>query len=64
MDDVEDQQLNVPTIVVCHRVAHHIKDNTLYKVDVDPTVVKRLIVRHVVDDFINYDDEQLFVQSR
>ncbi|TYK25849.1 uncharacterized protein E5676_scaffold436G00610 [Cucumis melo var. makuwa] len=32
--------------------------------DVDPIVVERSIVRHVVDNFINDDDEQLSVQSR
>ncbi|TYK30866.1 uncharacterized protein E5676_scaffold455G00660 [Cucumis melo var. makuwa] len=29
VDDVEDQQLNIPEIVVGHRVANHIEDDTL-----------------------------------
>ena len=57
MDDVEDQQLNIPKIVVDHHVANHVEDDTLRKVDVDPTVVERLIVCHVDDNFIKDDDE-------
>ncbi|KAA0049894.1 receptor-like protein kinase FERONIA [Cucumis melo var. makuwa] len=64
VDDVEDQQLNVPKIVVSDRVADHVEDDTLCRVDVDPTVVERSVVHHVVDDFINDDNEQLSVQSR
>ncbi|KAA0065670.1 acidic leucine-rich nuclear phosphoprotein 32 family member A-like [Cucumis melo var. makuwa] len=54
VDDVEDQQLNVLEIVVKHRVDEHIEDDTLCRLDVDPTIVERPIVRHVVDNFI-YD---------
>ena len=50
-------------VVVRHRVDDHIEYNTLCRLDVDPIVVERLIVHHVVDNFINDDDEQLFVQS-
>ena len=50
-------------MVVGHRVANHVKDDTLCRVDVDPIVVERLTVCHVDDDFINDDDEQLYVQS-
>ena len=64
VDDVEDQQLNVLEIVVGHCVDEHIEDDTLCRLDVDPIVVERPIVRHVVDNFINDDDEQLSVQSR
>ncbi|TYK06516.1 (R)-mandelonitrile lyase 1-like [Cucumis melo var. makuwa] len=63
VDDVEDQQLNVSKIIVDHRVVDHIKDDTLCKLDVDLTAVERLIVCHVVDEFINDDDEQLSVKS-
>ncbi|TYJ98100.1 zinc finger BED domain-containing protein DAYSLEEPER-like [Cucumis melo var. makuwa] len=63
VDDVEDQQLNIPEIVFGHRGADHVEDGTLCRVDIYPTVVERSIVRHVVDDFINDDDEQLSVQS-
>ncbi|KAA0035151.1 ty3-gypsy retrotransposon protein [Cucumis melo var. makuwa] len=41
-----------------------IEDVTLCRLDVDPTVVERLIVRQVADDFIDDDDEQLSHQSR
>ena len=37
----------------------HIEDDTLCRLDVDLTIVERLVVHHVVDDFINDDDEQL-----
>ncbi|KAA0058327.1 uncharacterized protein E6C27_scaffold409G00080 [Cucumis melo var. makuwa] len=47
--------------IIDHRVADHVEDNTLCRVDVDPTVVERPIVRHVIDDFINDDDEQLSI---
>ena len=57
MDDVEDQELNVLEIVVSHRVVDHVKDNTLCRVNVDPLVVERSIMFHVVDDFIKDDDE-------
>lgn len=63
VDDVKDQQLNVFEIVVGHHVDDYIEDDTLCKLDTDPTVVERSIVRHVVDDFINHDDEQLSVRS-
>ncbi|KAA0040155.1 uncharacterized protein E6C27_scaffold1302G00020 [Cucumis melo var. makuwa] len=50
--------MNVLEIVVSHRVADHVEDDTLCSVDVHPTEVERLIVLHVDDDFINNDDEQ------
>ncbi|TYK29257.1 pentatricopeptide repeat-containing protein [Cucumis melo var. makuwa] len=62
VDDVEDQQLNVPEIIVGHHVVDHVEDDTLCRVDVDPTVVERSIVHHVIDNFTNNDDEQLSIQ--
>ncbi|KAA0066615.1 uncharacterized protein E6C27_scaffold979G00300 [Cucumis melo var. makuwa] len=45
VDDVEDQQLNVPKIVVGHHVADHVENETLYcKVDIDPTMVDKSMV--------------------
>ena len=63
MDDVEDQQLNVLEIIVRQCVDEHIEEDTLCKLNVDPTVVERSIVRHIVEDFTNDDDEELSVQS-
>ena len=60
---MENQQLNALEIVVGHRVNEHIEDDTLCRPDVDPTVVERPIVHHVVDDFIDDDDAQLSPQS-
>ncbi|KAA0048171.1 CACTA en-spm transposon protein [Cucumis melo var. makuwa] len=64
VDDLKDQQLNVPKIIVGHRVTGQVEDDTLCRVDVDPIVVEKLIVHHVVDEFINNDNEQFSVQSR
>ena len=50
-------------LVVGYSVDGQIEDDTLYKLDVDPTVVEKSIVHHVVDDFINDEDEQLSIQS-
>ncbi|KAA0035848.1 CACTA en-spm transposon protein [Cucumis melo var. makuwa] len=63
VDDVENEQLNVLEIIVGHRVDDHIEDDTLCTIDVDPTIVERLIVRHVANDFIDVGDEQLSHQS-
>ena len=35
--------MNVPEIVVGHHVADHIEDDTLCRVDIDPTVEERLL---------------------
>ncbi|KAA0063052.1 CACTA en-spm transposon protein [Cucumis melo var. makuwa] len=59
VDDVENEDLNVLEIVVSHRVDEHIEDDTLWRTDVDPTIVERPIVRHVTDDFIDDVDEHL-----
>ena len=61
--DVQDQQLNVLEIIGDHRVANDIVVDTLCRLDVDPTVMERPIVHHVVDNFINDNDEQLSIQS-
>ena len=50
-------------IVVEHHVDEHIEDATLCKPDIDSIMEERPIVCHVVDDFINDDDEQLSPQS-
>ncbi|KAA0068149.1 uncharacterized protein E5676_scaffold392G00330 [Cucumis melo var. makuwa] len=39
LDDVENEQLNVLEIVVGHLIDEHVKDDTLYKSDVDFTIV-------------------------
>ncbi|TYK00218.1 uncharacterized protein E5676_scaffold1582G00100 [Cucumis melo var. makuwa] len=59
VDDVKNEYLNVLEIVVNHRVDEHIKDDTLYRIDVDPTIIKRSVVRHVTNDFIDDVDENL-----
>ncbi|KAA0047170.1 uncharacterized protein E5676_scaffold109G00480 [Cucumis melo var. makuwa] len=59
MDDVENEDLNILEIVVSHRVDEHIEDDTLCRTDVNPTIVKRPVVRHVTDDFISDVDEHL-----
>ncbi|KAA0031995.1 uncharacterized protein E5676_scaffold96G00840 [Cucumis melo var. makuwa] len=59
VDGVKNENLNVLEIVVSHRVDEHIKDDTPYRTDVDPTIVERPIVRHVTDDFIDDVDEHL-----
>ncbi|KAA0065870.1 nucleosome assembly protein 1 [Cucumis melo var. makuwa] len=64
VDDVKNQQLNVLKIVIGHRVDDHIEDDTLCILDIDFTMVERSIVPHIVNDFINDNDEQLSVQSR
>ncbi|KAA0063930.1 uncharacterized protein E5676_scaffold1827G00090 [Cucumis melo var. makuwa] len=57
VDDVENEQLNVLEIVVGHRVDEHIEDDTLYRTDVNPTIVERSVVHHITDDFIDNGDE-------
>ncbi|KAL0559314.1 hypothetical protein IC582_003922 [Cucumis melo] len=64
VEDVENEQLDVLEIVVGHHVDEHIEDDTLCRVDVDPTMVERSVVQHLVDNFINDDDEQLSPQNR
>ncbi|KAA0052051.1 CACTA en-spm transposon protein [Cucumis melo var. makuwa] len=59
VDNVKNGHLNVLKIVVSHRVNEHIKDNTLCKTNIDPAIIERLVVRHVIDDFIDDVDEHL-----
>ena len=63
MDYIENEQLNVLEIIVGHQVDEHIEDDTLYKTNVDPTIVERPIMRHVIDDFIDDGDKQLSHQA-
>ena len=49
----ENEQLNVLKIIVSHRMDEHIEDVTLYRTDVDSTIVKRSVMHHVVDGFID-----------
>ena len=64
VEDVENEQLNVLKIVVVgHRVDRHIKDNTLCRTDVDSTIVERPVMHHVVENFIDDEDQQLSHQS-
>ncbi|KAA0067786.1 GDSL esterase/lipase [Cucumis melo var. makuwa] len=59
VDDIENEHLNVLEIIVSHRVDDHIEDDTLYRTDVDPTIVERPVVRHVTNNFIDNVDEHL-----
>ncbi|TYK18653.1 cytochrome P450 CYP82D47-like [Cucumis melo var. makuwa] len=63
VEDVKNEQLNALKIVIGHKVDKHIKNGTLCRLDVDPTVVERSILHHVVDDFINNHKEQLSPQN-
>ena len=62
-NDVENEQLNVLKIVVSHWENGHFENDILYRPDVDPTVVKRSVVYHLVNDFIDVGDEQFPYQS-
>ena len=64
VDDVENEQLNILEIVVDHRVDEHIEDVILYRTNIDPTIVERSIVCHVIVNFIDDGDEQLSHQCR
>ncbi|TYK20936.1 CACTA transposable element [Cucumis melo var. makuwa] len=57
--NVENDHINVLEIVISHQVDDHIEDDTLCRIDVDPTIVERPVVRHVTDDFIDDVDEHL-----
>ena len=63
LDDLKNKQLNVLEIIVNHRVDKDIEDDTLCRTDVDPTIIKRPIMHHVTNDFIDDEDEQLSHQS-
>ena len=59
MNDIDNEYLNVLEIIVNHRVNEHIENDTLCRTDVDPTIVERLVMRHVTDNFIDNMDEHL-----
>ena len=41
----------------------HIEEDTLCRTDVDATIIERLVMRHVVNDFMDNEDEQLSHQN-
>ncbi|KAA0066656.1 CACTA en-spm transposon protein [Cucumis melo var. makuwa] len=53
VDDVENEHINILEVVVSHQVDDHIKDDTLCRIDVDPTIIERSVVRYVTNDFID-----------
>ena len=63
VDDVENEKLNVLEVIVGHHIDEHIEDDTLCRLNVDSKLVETLVVRHVIDDFINDDDEKISPQS-
>ncbi|TYK11925.1 uncharacterized protein E5676_scaffold177G00930 [Cucumis melo var. makuwa] len=58
VDDFEND-LNLQKIVVSHQVDDHFENDTLCRNDIDPTIVEKLVVRHVANDFIDDVDEHL-----
>ncbi|TYK27288.1 GDSL esterase/lipase [Cucumis melo var. makuwa] len=42
-----------------HQVDDHVKDDVPCRIDIDPTIVERSVVRHLTDDFIDDVDEHL-----
>ncbi|TYK08547.1 hypothetical protein E5676_scaffold323G00890 [Cucumis melo var. makuwa] len=63
VDNVENEHLNALEIIISHRVDEHIEDDTLCRTNVDPTIIERPVVRHVIDDFIDDVDEHLSHKS-
>ena len=65
VEDIENGQLNVMQIIVEHQVDKHvIEDDTLCRTKIDLTIVKIPNVCHVVENFINdEDDEQSSYQN-
>ncbi|KAA0051011.1 uncharacterized protein E5676_scaffold675G00870 [Cucumis melo var. makuwa] len=63
VEDVKNEQLKVLEIIVEPDVDEYIEDDTLCRPNVNPTLVERSVVHHVMDDFINDDDKQLSPQS-
>ncbi|KAA0046599.1 uncharacterized protein E6C27_scaffold114G001400 [Cucumis melo var. makuwa] len=53
VDYVENEQLNVLEIVVDQRVDEHVEDNTLCRLDINPTMVERPIVVDVGKEWID-----------
>ena len=64
MEDVKNEQLNLLEIIAGYCVNEHIEDDTMCKPDIDPDVVERPVVTHVIDNFIDDDDEQLSHHNR
>ena len=60
---VENEQLNVLKIIVDHRVDEHIEDDTLYRTEIDSTIVERPIVSHVADDFIDVEVNNCHIKA-
>lgn len=58
VEDIKHDQHNVLKIVVGPCGRHIIKDNGLCRTEVDPIVVERPNVHHIIDKFIDDDDEQ------
>ncbi|TYJ97919.1 uncharacterized protein E5676_scaffold234G00070 [Cucumis melo var. makuwa] len=59
---VEEKEVR-PACVVREKNQWNWKVVTAEEPDVDPTIVEKSVVRHVVNDFTNDDDEQLSPQS-
>ncbi|KAA0053293.1 CACTA en-spm transposon protein [Cucumis melo var. makuwa] len=57
--NVQNDHINILEVVVSHQVDDHIKDDTLCRNDVDPTIVERPVVCHVTDDFIDDFEDDL-----
>ncbi|KAA0056453.1 uncharacterized protein E5676_scaffold120G001930 [Cucumis melo var. makuwa] len=63
VDDVENEHFNVLELLVRHHVHEHIEDDTLYRTDVNPTIIEKPTVHHVMDDFIDDVDEEFTMSS-
>ncbi|TYK19759.1 GDSL esterase/lipase [Cucumis melo var. makuwa] len=59
VDDVENEHINILEVVVSHQRDDHIEDDIPCRIDVDPTIVERSVMRHLTDDFIDDVDEHL-----
>ena len=58
VEDVDNDRLNVLEIAIGYRVDEHVlEDDTLCRIEVDPTIVERPNVRHVADNFINDEND-------
>ena len=59
VEDIKNDQLNVIKIIIKQRVDEHvIEDDTLCRTEVDPTIVERPNVCHVLENFINDEDDK------
>ncbi|TYK04839.1 CACTA en-spm transposon protein [Cucumis melo var. makuwa] len=59
LEGAENEHINILEVIVSHQVDDHIEDGTLCRIYVDPTIVERLVIFHVTDDFIDDVDEHL-----